>query len=153
MNQVTMDAEHQNDFSSLCVELILEITYYLAPSDILNLSLLCHSLHHHTEPVRRLHATAHETYGVTSDLLPTTVLELLMSMARGGVGAWHVHELEFWGSRQGWDDWRPWVIQDFGTVHPADSKALGSSLSRQDMKYLFEIANRWWKIPNTTLTP
>lgn len=142
-----MDSGHQKSFSSLCVELILEITSYLAPSDVLNLSLSCRSLHHHTEPVRRLHATAHETYNVTSDLLPTTMLDLLMSIARGGLGVWHVRGLEFWGSRLGWDDWRPWAIQDFETIHPADSKASGSNLSREDMKYLFEIANRWWTIP------
>ncbi|KAG5658156.1 hypothetical protein KAF25_007107 [Fusarium avenaceum] len=101
-----MDTNTTNPIVSLSTELILEIFDYLPPSSYFDLAISCSALHKRCQPVLDAHRAAHSKYRVTSDLHPETIIDLLKDNLSAKVERWHVRELEFWGTRHDWQDWR-----------------------------------------------
>ncbi|KAH7481542.1 hypothetical protein FOMA001_g8584 [Fusarium oxysporum f. sp. matthiolae] len=103
-----------------------------------------HYLHHQCRNLLDLHREAHGKYRITSDLSPKTVIDLLKDTTKARIERWHVRELEIWGSRQNWEDWRPWVPKLPGTCGLADGFPTRYGLDLQDMQRYIRTALELW---------
>jgi len=110
-------------------------------------ALTCTTLHHQCRNLLDLHREAHEKYRITSDLSPETVIDLLQNTTKARIERWHVRELEIWGSRNGWDDWRPWVPELPGTCGLADGLPTRHGLDLQDIERYIHTALELWTFP------
>ncbi|KAF5627994.1 hypothetical protein F52700_8288 [Fusarium sp. NRRL 52700] len=94
-----------------------------------------------------MHREAHEKYSITSDLLPETVIDLLKDTNKARIERWHVHELENWGSRYDWEDWRPRVPKLPGTCDFADGSPTRRGLDLQDIERYIVTSLDLWTYP------
>ncbi|KAF4963768.1 hypothetical protein FSARC_8251 [Fusarium sarcochroum] len=139
---MTVDAECP--LFLLSMELICQIIGYNSPSSYRDVALTCTTLHRRCQPVLDQHRAAHAKYKVTSDLSPETVIDLLSDTATARVERWHVRGLEFWGSRQSWDEWRPWEPKLPGMYHLAEGTPTRSGLNTREIQRYIQTANDWW---------
>ncbi|KAF2433075.1 hypothetical protein EJ08DRAFT_694741 [Tothia fuscella] len=95
---------------SLPNELIITISSYVSPDDIVNLSVACKQLHACTIDTLKLHREYHEKYRVCHDRQPLNIPTLLRTVLSDPLVAWHVRALESWGVRPEWKDWRSWSL-------------------------------------------
>ncbi|KAM0555107.1 hypothetical protein ACHAPJ_006457 [Fusarium lateritium] len=128
----------------LSMELIVKIIGYNPPSSYRDAALTCTTLHRRCQPILDRHRAAHAKYRVTSDLSPETVINLLSDTATARVERWHVRELEFWGSRQSWEEWRPWDPKPSGMHHLTDGTPTRSGLDQGEIIRYTRTANDWW---------
>ncbi|KAF5542135.1 hypothetical protein FNAPI_10048, partial [Fusarium napiforme] len=131
----------------LSTELIYQILDYSPPTACLNLALTCAPLHSQCLGLLDLHREAYSKYRITSDLSPETVIDLLQNTTKARIERWHVRELEIWGSRNGWDDWRPWVPELPGTCGLADGFPTRRGLLLQDIERYIHTALELWTFP------
>ncbi|KAF5637198.1 uncharacterized protein FTJAE_5613 [Fusarium tjaetaba] len=104
----------------LSTELIYQILEYSPPTTCFDVALTCATLHSQCLGLLDLHREAYSKYRITSDLSPETVIDLLKDTTKARIERWHVRELEIWGSRYDWEDWRSWVPKLPGTCDLAD---------------------------------
>ncbi|KAM0432327.1 hypothetical protein ACHAPT_004868 [Fusarium lateritium] len=128
----------------LSTELIFLIIDYADPYSHLALALTCSILYHRSLPILDRHRAAHR---VASDLQPENVLKLLRFAVVDSLEAWHVRELELWGNRVTWDDWRDWDVALTGQVRLADTELVKPRLERKEILSFFSMARQWWDIP------
>ncbi|KAF5573246.1 hypothetical protein FPANT_12498 [Fusarium pseudoanthophilum] len=131
----------------LSTELIYQILDYSPPTACFNLAITCASLHLQCLGLLDLHREAYSKYRITSDLSPETVIDLLQNTTKARIERWHVRELEIWGSRNGWDDWRPWVPELPGTCGLADGLPTRHGLLLQDIERYIHTALELWTFP------
>ncbi|KAF5021353.1 hypothetical protein F66182_6621 [Fusarium sp. NRRL 66182] len=141
-----MGSDEQCYFAQLSTELILQIIDYVPPSSYLDLALTCSTLHHRCRPVLDHHLAAHAEYRVASDLEPETVPYLLRDTIKSRIEKWHVRELEIWGSRQAWREWRPWALDLPELHHFAEASTARQSWETRDMQIYIQKAQQWWDL-------
>ncbi|KAJ4315357.1 hypothetical protein N0V84_008433 [Fusarium piperis] len=134
----------QTGLVGLSAELIFHIIDYVHPSSHLSLALSCTKLHRHSQAILDRHRAAHS---IASDLQPETVLELLRRAGPCSVELWHVRELEFWGNRSSWEEWRVWGVSMEGLIRLVDAEPIKPNLQRDEILDLFSMAKQWWDIP------
>ncbi|KAM0263795.1 hypothetical protein ACHAPA_008528 [Fusarium lateritium] len=139
-----MDANTTNHILSLSTELMLEIFDYLPPSSSLDIALTCSSLHRRCQPILDAHHAANSKYQVTSDLQPETITDLLKDTPSARLERWHVRELEFWGSRHDWQDWRPFEIELGTTSRLIEGPVSRGKLEEADIDDYILRAHRLW---------
>ncbi|CAG2013247.1 unnamed protein product [Fusarium graminearum] len=129
---------------SLSPELIFQIVDH-SPSTVLTLALTCSSLYRLCQPVLKQHRDAYKKYRVTSDLSPETVLHLFIVGPTAKIERWHVRELEIWGSRESWEDWRSWAPKLPGRYGLAKEAPSRSALSAQELQRYSPKGTEWWR--------
>ncbi|SMY23634.1 unnamed protein product [Zymoseptoria tritici ST99CH_1A5] len=95
------------DLLSLPVELVCRVAEFMPPSSHLDFACTCSHLKASLRDILRRHRRAHHQARVSSDVLPSSVPELLRAVIADPIVAWHVREVEWWTSRAKWEDWRP----------------------------------------------
>ncbi|KAG8677419.1 hypothetical protein FPOAC2_03546 [Fusarium poae] len=131
---------------SLSPELIFQIVDHTnCPSTIFTLALTCSALHRQCQPALKQHHDAYNKYRITSDLSPETVLHLLRDGPTAEIERWHVRELEIWGSREGWEDWRSWDPKLPGSYGLAEEAPSRSALSAQELQTCTRKMTDWWE--------
>ncbi|RSL99154.1 hypothetical protein CDV31_012332 [Fusarium ambrosium] len=138
-----MEASQAN-ILGLSAELLFHIIDYVHPSSHLPLALTCSQLHRHSQSILARHRAAHS---IASDLQPETVLELLRGAETCSVELWHVRELELWGNRSTWEDWRAWDVSETGLIRLADTEPIEANLQREEIMGFFSMVKQWWDIP------
>ncbi|RSL55883.1 hypothetical protein CEP54_009135 [Fusarium duplospermum] len=134
----------QASLLGLSTELLFHIINYVHPSSHLSLALTCSKLHRHSQAILARHRAAHS---IVSDHQPETVLELLRGAETCSVELWHVQELELWGNRSNWEEWRPWDVSLTGLIRLADTEPIEANLPREEIMGFFSMAKQWWDIP------
>ncbi|CZR43878.1 uncharacterized protein FPRO_13686 [Fusarium proliferatum ET1] len=99
-------------FVTLPLQLIVRIIDSTDPSDHLNIACTCSYLRQCATKSLNHHRDAHEKFSVASDLDPSTIPTLLRSASgiTSPIDAWHVQNIEIWGSRWNWKEWRTWEL-------------------------------------------
>ncbi|KAF5662221.1 hypothetical protein FHETE_8111 [Fusarium heterosporum] len=133
---------------SLSTELVLQIFEYALPS--VNLAFTCSTLYQHCRPLLDLHRGAHAKYKITSDLDPETVIDLLKNTSSARVGRWHVRELEIWGNRTDWQDWRPRAPEQSG-LQFTQGTPTRSELDTGELQRYIQAGNEWWEFSGTEI--
>jgi hypothetical protein len=133
-----------NPILSLSTELILDIFDYLSPSSHLDLALSCSALYRRCEPVLGAHRAAHFKYRVTSDLHPETIIDLLKDTPSAKLERWHVRELEFWGTRRDWQDWRSFDLEPETTDGYAGGSVTRGRFEEEEIDAYILKAHRLW---------
>lgn len=128
----------------LSPELIFMIVGYNDPSDILALSLTCSDLHHRCRSLLVKHQDAYNKYRITSDLSPETAVDLLKDTPAAEINRYHVRELELWGSRLRWEDWRSWDPALSDNYQLAEEEPSRSVLNEQEVQRYIQKGVRWW---------
>ncbi|KAF5641592.1 hypothetical protein F25303_6800 [Fusarium sp. NRRL 25303] len=108
------------------------------------MALTCTTLYHQCQNLLDLHRKADAKYKITSDLCPETVIDLLKDTTQARIDRWHVRELEIWGSRNDWEDWRPWVPRLLGTCGLGDGFPTRHGLDLQDIQKYVRTALELW---------
>ncbi|KAF4467937.1 hypothetical protein FALBO_5171 [Fusarium albosuccineum] len=143
---IAMETDKECHFLRLSTEIIFQIFDNVHPSSHLDLAFTCSTLYHHAKPVLDRHRTAHAE-PVASDMFPETVLKLLKSAATEDIEAWHVRELEFWGTRRNWGQWQPW---DDDLMMPlsddSDEEDAEPQVEKEDILEYFRMASQLWDI-------
>ncbi|KIL96579.1 hypothetical protein FAVG1_01323 [Fusarium avenaceum] len=134
-----------NSILSLSIELILEIFDYLSPSSYYDIALTCSALYRRCEPVLDAHRAAHFKYRVTSDLHPETIIELLKDTPSAKIERWHVRELEFWGTRRDWQDWRSFDPEPETTYGFVGGSITRGSFEEEEIDAYILKAHRLWE--------
>jgi hypothetical protein len=129
----------------LSPELIFQIVDYTHPSTILALALTCSTLYQQCQPVLEKHRDSYKKYRVTSDLSPETVVDLLKDTPAAKIERWHVRELEVWGSRESWQDWRSWVPKLPGAYGLTDEDPSRSALDAREVQRYVRTGIDWWE--------
>ncbi|KAJ4133437.1 hypothetical protein NW768_005022 [Fusarium equiseti] len=125
-------------------ELIFMIVGYNDPPDILALGLTCSDLHHRCRSLLEQHQDAYDKYRITSDLSPETAVDLLNHTLTAEINRYHVRELEFWGTRLGWKDWRSWDPAPSGNYQLAEEEPSRSAWEAQDIqRYIQKSLGLW----------
>lgn len=88
-------------------ELITHIIDYTHHSEHFNFASTCRFLHNCSKDVLEAHRKTHKEYHTCSDVLPTTVPNLLRKVLDDPMVAWHVKSLEIYEMRDCWAWWRP----------------------------------------------
>ncbi|SPJ73827.1 uncharacterized protein FTOL_03557 [Fusarium torulosum] len=140
-----MDANTTNPILSLSTELILEIFDYLSPSSYLDLALSCSALHRRCRPVLDAHRAADFKYRVTSDLHPETIIDLLKDTPSAKLERWHVRELEFWGTRHDWQDWRSFDPEPKTTYGYVGGSVTRGRFEEEEINAYVLKAHRLWE--------
>ncbi|KAF4990458.1 hypothetical protein FGRMN_8451 [Fusarium graminum] len=143
-----MEVDKQCPLLSLSTDLVFQVLDYLPPS--VNLALTCSTLYQQCRSLLDLHRAAHARYKITSDLDPETVINLLKRTTSAKVARWHVRELEIWGSRQGWQDWRPWAPELSG-LQLAEAPPTRSELEAGDLQRYIQAGNEWWEFSGSEI--
>ncbi|KAM0238348.1 hypothetical protein ACHAP5_008692 [Fusarium lateritium] len=139
-----MDANTKNPILSLSTEIVLEIFDYLHPSSSLDIALTCSSLHQRCQPILDAHRTAYSKYRITSDVAPETITHLLRNTPSARLERCHVRELEFWGSRHDWQDWRPFDPKPDATYAFAKGSVARGKLEEEDIdRYIVKAHSLW----------
>ncbi|KAH7193692.1 uncharacterized protein B0J16DRAFT_412261 [Fusarium flagelliforme] len=131
---------------SLSTELIFQIVGYSDPPDILALGLTCSDLHHRCRSLLEQHQDAYEKYRVTSDLSPETVVDLLKDTPAAEINRYHVRELEFWGSRLKWQDWRSWNPALSGNYRLAEEEPSRSAWDAREVEEYIQKGLGLWDL-------
>ncbi|RGP75397.1 hypothetical protein FSPOR_753 [Fusarium sporotrichioides] len=131
--------------ASLSSELIYQIVDYSCPYTILALALTCSTLHHRFKPILEQHRNAYNKHRVSSDLSPETVLALLKDGPSAKIERWHIRELEIWGSREGWEDWRSWVPDLPSAYGLAEEDPSRSALSIPELQRCIRKGIDFWE--------
>lgn len=84
---------------------------------------------------------AYKKYGVSSDLDPSTVPHLIRSALgyADPIDAWSVRSFELWGTRNSWDEWRPFNLQASTPYTVQDGEPLQWSFYEGEMESLVGI--------------
>ncbi|KAL4723691.1 hypothetical protein ACLX1H_009334 [Fusarium chlamydosporum] len=128
----------------LSTELLYQIIDYSHPSTTLAFALTCSTLHRQCQPLLEQHRDAYNKYRITSDLSPETVIDLLKDTTTAKIERWHVRELEIWGSRENWQDWRSWAPElpgEYGLAVEDPSRVL--LVTREVQRYIRSGID-WW---------
>ncbi|KAM7183832.1 hypothetical protein V8F20_012473 [Naviculisporaceae sp. PSN 640] len=98
--------------TSLAPELIQRILEFSKPPEHLNLALTCKTLHERLNYILRHSQECHQKYRALSDIEPSTIPNLVRAILvkQDWVAAWHIRAIEIWGSRQNFDDWKPYRL-------------------------------------------
>nr|CEG05308.1 unnamed protein product [Fusarium clavum] len=131
---------------SFSPELIFMIVGHNDPPDILALSLTCSDLHHRCRSLLVKHQDAYEKYRITSDLSPETVVDLLKDTPTAEINRYHVRELEFWGTRLGWKDWRSWDPALSYNYQLAEEEPSRSALDAREIQRYIQKGLVWWNL-------
>lgn len=93
----------------LAPELILRIIDFIDPASHLDFACTCKLLANYSTDVLHRHWEAYSQYRVASDLHPSTVINLLLSVCgmTEPLVAWHARSFEVWCDRTDREDWRP----------------------------------------------
>ncbi|CAG9978736.1 unnamed protein product [Clonostachys byssicola] len=102
-------------FQTLPVEILNLIIEHTDFSSHFPLAQTCKALYSQMTSLLEQHQTAHRKYGTASDLLPSTVPNVLDIVFRckdpsRSIEIWHMRYVEFFGTRGQWDDWHPWEV-------------------------------------------
>lgn len=127
-------------------ELIFMIVGYNDPPDILALSLTCSDLYHRCRSLLVKHQDAYNKYRITSDLSPETAVDLLKDTPTAEINRYHVRELEFWGSRLTWQDWRPWDPALSDNYQLAEEEPSRSAWDTREVEEYTQKALRLWDL-------
>ncbi|RGP61876.1 hypothetical protein FLONG3_10403 [Fusarium longipes] len=138
---------------SLPRELILQTLDYNHPSTVLKVALTCSTLYRQCQHVLERHRDAYDKHRVASDLSPETVVNLLKDTATARIERWHVRELEIWGSRDTWQDWRPWAPKLPGPYGLAeDEEPSRSALDAQEVQRYIRKGIEWWEFSGNDIS-
>lgn len=124
-------------------ELLDHVYEFLEPSWHFALARTCKSIYYRSERVLGKHRGAYKDSRIASDRYPQTLLRLFHSasctVGPDAIEAWHVRELEIWGSRRSWDEWRSWELSPSGTVSlTRDQVALSLPFAIGELEYHLE---------------
>ncbi|KAK5169477.1 uncharacterized protein LTR77_005453 [Saxophila tyrrhenica] len=92
---------------ALPAELLDWIADLVEVEDLLDFALVCKRLHYHSRDRLALHDRYHGLCRVNNDRAPSTMPMLLRLAINDPEAAWHVRELDFWGNRKTFVDWKP----------------------------------------------
>lgn len=93
----TAPATPSTDYiANLPVEIISLIVDFASPSNHLNFARSCKRIYHCSKDVLKAHRKAHEDYATCSDVLPTTIPDLLRRFVADPIAAWHLRTLELY---------------------------------------------------------
>ncbi|KAK3381228.1 hypothetical protein B0H63DRAFT_197881 [Podospora didyma] len=94
--------------TDLAAELIEHILSFVDPTDHLNVALVCRKIANHAQHVLLQNQRWHRA---NSDILPSTMPKILRALLRGDrMALWHIRDIELWGARQSWDEWKPFEL-------------------------------------------
>lgn len=99
-----------SSIQKLPFELIVRIIDFVHPATHLNFACACKRLAECSADILKRHQDAHTKYHVVSDLLPSTVPDLIRLVASDSIEAWHVRSFEVWGARYQWNEWYPFDL-------------------------------------------
>lgn len=99
------------NITDLSFELIDRILHFSDWSAYLQLALSCKHLAHYTQRTMAHHRECHALYKATSDISPRTLPALARALLHDPIAISHVWNLEFWGQRSTWIDWKPHVLR------------------------------------------
>ena len=119
---------------------------YNDPPGILALSLACSDLHHRCRSLLVKHQDAYKTYRITSDLSPETAVDLLKNTLTAEINRYHVRELEFWGSRMTWKDWRSWNPALSGNYELTEEEPSRSAWDAREIGEYIQKGLRLWDL-------
>lgn len=110
---MTSAQDTRTGLSSLAPELILRIAALAEPRSQVALACAARYFSDCCDHQFRRHRAAHGKYRVSSDLDPSTVPHLVRSALGHAdpLDAWHVRSFELWGTRESWDEWRPFNVE------------------------------------------
>lgn len=138
---MTPTQHRSTGLTSLPTELVLRVTDFIEPPS--QVSLACASRYlasccHRLFSRRR---AAHEKYGVSSDLDPSTVPHLLRSALgfADPIDAWSVRSFELWGTRDSWNDWRPFNLRAGVPYTVQDGEPLRWSFLREETEAMVDV--------------
>ncbi|VUC26679.1 unnamed protein product [Clonostachys rosea] len=113
----------QIEFLTLPAEILIFITECADPSSHLPLAQTCKAMYEKMVPLLEQHRAARKKYEVVSDLLPSTVPDMLDVAFRGeepsrSIELWHMRSLEFFGVRRHWNNWKAWKVDRSTGLQP-----------------------------------
>lgn len=91
-------------------ELLCYLSEFVHPSCLLNLVLVNKKFLACSQTPLKRHEQLSKENRILSDRDPLTVPSTLRDIIRDPFVAWHIHDIEAWGLRQGWDHWRGWAL-------------------------------------------
>lgn len=113
--------------TDLSPELIIHILSFSDWPSHLHLALSCRYLVQCSQRTMAHHARCHARYKATSDIQPTTLPALGRALLRDPIAVSHVLALEFWGQRDGWEEWVPYALQSVEAGEKGGMEAQGGT--------------------------
>ncbi|KAF7551436.1 hypothetical protein G7Z17_g5022 [Cylindrodendrum hubeiense] len=100
--------------TTLPTEILDHIIKYVDLASHLDFACSCKVIANCAQPILKRHQDAYQKYRNLSDLSPLTVPTLLRSVVEFAdpISVWHVRSFDIWGSRMGWEHWRPFDVQE-----------------------------------------